>query len=55
MNFMWDLLKIFDKTMGGEQNSILLHFSMNFFLFQSLDIRALENLSACQIFQLDLL
>ena len=56
-----DLPKIFDKTIGGELNSILLHFCKVrqhvffllllllfysvFFLFQSVDVRALENLS----------
>ena len=53
-----DLLKIFDKAIGVEHNSISLHFCRlwqhAFFLFQSLDIRALENLSASQIFQSDL-
>ena len=57
-----DLSKTFDKTIGGEHNSIFLHFCKRrqhvFFLlllFQSLDVRASENLSANQIFQLDLL
>ena len=50
-----DLSKIFDKTImeeGGGVNIILLCFisvgfgSMYIFLFQSLDVRASENLSA---------
>ena len=45
-----DLSKIFYQTVGGEYNLISLHFSKLrqyvFFLFQSLDIRASENLSA---------
>ena len=44
-----DLSKIFDKTIGGEYHSILLHFGRLWqyllFLFQSLDVRASENLS----------
>ena len=54
-----DLLKIFDKTIGGELKSILLclcklcqHVS---FLFYSLDVRASENLSDSQVLQSDLL
>ena len=54
-----DLLKVFDKTIGGEYNSISLHFCKLrqhvFFLFQSLDVRASEDLSDSQVFQLDLL
>ena len=45
-----DLPKIFDKTIGGEYNSISLHFGRLqeyvFFLFESLDGRVSENLSA---------
>ena len=45
-----DLSKIFYQTVGGEYNSISLHFGKLrqyvFFLFQSLDVRASENLSA---------
>ena len=41
--------KIFDKTIWGEHNSILLHFCKLrkhiFFLFQSLDVWVSENLS----------
>ena len=48
------LLKIFDETVGeGEYNSISLHFCKLwqdlFFLLQSLDVRASENLSDSQI------
>ena len=61
-----DLSKIFDKTIRGEMkgegvniiqfSSILVGFSsMCFFLFQSLDVRASENLSTSYIFQSDLL
>ena len=54
-----DLSKIFYSTIGGEYNSILLHFGKLrqhlFFLFQSLDVRASENLSASKVFQSDLL
>ena len=49
-----DQSKIFDKTVGGEYNSILLHFCKFwqhvFFLFQSLNVRALERLSDSQVF-----
>ena len=52
-----DLPKIFYHTVGGEHNSILLHFGKLrqylFFLFQSLDVRASENLSTSQVFQSD--
>ena len=45
-----DLWKIFYKTIGGEYNSIFFHFSRVhqyiFFLSQSLDLGASENLSA---------
>ena len=46
---LMDLSKIFDKTIGGECNSILLHFCKLwqhvFFLFQGLDVRASDYLS----------
>ena len=54
-----DLEWIFYHTVGGEYNSILLHFGKLghyvIFLFQSVDVRVSENLSASQVFQLDLL
>ena len=54
-----DLSKIFCKTIGGEYNSISLHFCKLrqhvSFLFQSLDVTASENLSDSQVFQSDLL
>ena len=57
-----DLSKIFDKSMeagGSEHNLILLHFyklwQPVFFLFQNLKVIPSENLSASQVFQLDLL
>ena len=46
--------KIFDKTIGGEYNSILLHFCKFrqhvFFLFKSLDVRASAKLFDNQVF-----
>ena len=60
-----DLSKIFDKSMeggggeGGDHSLILLHFyklrQHVFFLFQNLEVIPSENLSASQVFQLDLL
>ena len=48
----------FDETTGGEYNSISLHFCKPwehfFLLFQSIDVRASENLFDSQVFQLDL-
>ena len=39
-----DLSKIFDKTVGGQYNSISLHFGrLQWYVFQSLDVRASEN------------
>ena len=43
-----DLSKIFYRTIGGEYNSILLHFGklqQYFFYFKTSDARASENLS----------
>ena len=53
-------LKIFDKTLEGvniiQFRPVPVTFgSMHFFFFQSLDVKASENLSRSQIFQLDLL
>ena len=54
-----DLSKIFDKTIRGEYNSISFHFCKLwqhvFFLFQSLDTRASENLSDSEVSQSDIL
>ena len=53
-------LKIFDKTLEGvniiQFRLVPVTFgSMHFFLFQSLDVKASENRSRSQVFQLDLL
>ena len=46
--------KIFDETIGGEYNSILLHFCKFqqhvFFLFQILDVRTSAKLFDNQVF-----
>ena len=52
-----DLSKISDKTIGGEHNSISLHFcklwqQVSFFYFKALDVGASEKLSASQVFQI---
>ena len=53
-----DLSKIFDKTIGGEYNSIFsisASFGSRYFFYLSLDVGASEKLSASQVFQQDLL
>ena len=51
---LMDMSKIFHKIIGGEYNSISLHFGklcMYFFYFTVLDVSASENFSARQVFQ----